>query len=154
MRWSESMEFLSLDARGSLINAIAVGLGSTALAAQRAARDRDVAAVERAAAAAHDALSRCLQLFPPDLVAGGDEVFRVPMSVELPALPWRRFLDAQPEGEAAALRRDLEQAVDQGSQAAQTIQTDGDAAAIAAHLVATRDILARLHSRLAGSSTR
>ncbi len=143
--WSALLDTLPTETSTELTNGLAVGFGFLAVAARRATRDEPVAAVERALAAAHDALARALQLLP-DSARPADGAHLVPDAPVLPAQPWRTFLlsrDTPP-----VLQDLLLAAVGDAREVGSAFVADGEAATVIAGAVAVRDALADLHERL------
>ena len=150
MRWTDFLATLPPEQGAQLVNGLTVGYGSLALAARRAAADASLTTVERAVAAAHDALVRTLMLVPAvllPLAVQEDRTLRVPLVPALPELNWRAFLTVRGWEETQAVHGLLTGAVSRARQSGTTIMADGEAEAVIADVVATRAALACLHER-------
>ena len=143
--WSALIATLPAETGAQLVNGLAVGLGFLAVAARRAARDEPVAAVERALAAAHDALARALQLLP-ELARPADGARLVPDAPVLPPQVWRTFLLTRDTSDD--LQDRLVAAVRDARAAGSAFVADGEAETVIAGALAVRDALAELHERL------
>jgi hypothetical protein len=150
MLWSEVLVSLSDEGAARLVNGLSIGLGATALAGRRAARDASLGAVERSLAAAHDALARSLAELPAALRLPGNDSHPRLVSAEprVPTLSWTDYVlqwDADP-GQAPQVL--LADAVRGAREAGEAFLADGEAEATLDNLREVRRVLASLHDRL------
>lgn len=148
MLWSDTLNELAVEVQVDLTNGLSTGLGWTALAARRAARDAGVEAVRSAVAGAHDALGHSLRLLPPSLTAASDNIELMQVTRAGSSPTWQKFLDSYAEDEKERIHALVASALDQTTRAAVAIRTDASTEIVISQIIAARGALRRLHSRL------